>query len=77
MCPERRDGGIGAALITRLIAQHRHSAIGKAVLDVAVSNPRGQQLYERLGFAVTAERRSRLANAQGAVVDHRRMEMPI
>jgi ribosomal protein S18 acetylase RimI-like enzyme len=42
-----------------------------------VSNPRGQQLYERLGFAVTAERRSRLANAQGAVVDHRRMEMPI
>jgi ribosomal protein S18 acetylase RimI-like enzyme len=77
VCPERRNGGIGAALITRLIAQHRHRTIGKAVLDVAVSNPRGQQLYERLGFAVTAERRSRLANAQGAVVDHRRMEMPI
>jgi ribosomal protein S18 acetylase RimI-like enzyme len=40
-----------------------------------VSNPRGQQLYERLGFAVTAERRSRLANAQGVVGNQRRMEM--
>jgi ribosomal protein S18 acetylase RimI-like enzyme len=77
VCPERRGSGIGAALITRLIAQHRHRAIGKAVLDVAVSNPRGQQLYQRLGFAVTAERPSRLANPQGIVVDHRRMELPM
>jgi ribosomal protein S18 acetylase RimI-like enzyme len=74
--PQRRGGGIGAALIAQLIAQHRHSGIGKAVLNVAVSNPRGQQLYERLGFTVTAERRSRLANAaQAAVVNHRRMEI--
>ena len=71
--PERRGGGIGAALIAHLIAQHRH--IGKAVLDVAVSNPRAQQLYERLGFAVTAEHISRLANAQAVLVNHRRMEM--
>jgi ribosomal protein S18 acetylase RimI-like enzyme len=77
VCPERRGGGIGSALITRLIAQNRHSALDKAVLDVALSNPRGQQLYQRLGFAVTAERRSRLVNAQGVVVDHRRMEMPM
>jgi ribosomal protein S18 acetylase RimI-like enzyme len=74
--PERRGGGIGAAMIAQLIANHRHSGIGKAVLDVAVSNPRGQQLYERLGFTVTAEHHSRLANtAQAVVVDHRRMEM--
>ena len=44
------------------------------VLDVAVSNPRAQALYERLGFAVTGERASSLANAQGAVPGHRRME---
>jgi ribosomal protein S18 acetylase RimI-like enzyme len=75
--PKRRGGGIGAALMTHLIAQHRHSGIRKVVLDVAVSNPRAQQLYERLGFAVTAERRSRLANARGVVVNHRRMEMPM
>jgi ribosomal protein S18 acetylase RimI-like enzyme len=77
VAPQRRGGGIGAALITRLIARHRHSSLGKAVLDVAVSNPRGQQLYERLGFVVTAERRSRRANAQAVVTTHRRMEMPI
>jgi ribosomal protein S18 acetylase RimI-like enzyme len=60
-----------------VIAQHRHSGIRAVVFDVAVSNPRAQQLYERLGFAVTAERHSRLANAQGVVVNHRRMEMPM
>ena len=75
--PERRGGGIGAALIEQLIAQHRRSGIEKVVMDVAVTNPRAQKLYERLGFAVTAERRSRLANAQGVVVNHRRMEMPM
>jgi ribosomal protein S18 acetylase RimI-like enzyme len=75
--PERRGGGIGAALIAQLIAQYRHTGIRKVVLDVAVSNPRAQQLYERLGFTVTAERRSRLVNAQGVVVNHRRMEKPM
>jgi ribosomal protein S18 acetylase RimI-like enzyme len=67
--PERRGGGLGAALMAHVIAQHRHSGLRKVVGDVAVSNPRAQQLYERLGFAVTAERRSRLANAQGVVVN--------
>jgi ribosomal protein S18 acetylase RimI-like enzyme len=75
--PERRGGGIGAALIEHLIALHRRNGIRKVVLDVAVSNPRAQQLYERLGFTVTAERRSRLVNAQGVVVNHRRMEKPM
>ena len=46
--PERRGGGIGAALIKQLIAQNRRSGITKAVMDVAVINPRAQQLYERL-----------------------------
>jgi ribosomal protein S18 acetylase RimI-like enzyme len=76
--PERRGGGIGAALMAHMIARHRHSGIRAVVFDVAVSNPRAQQLYERLGFAVTAEHRSRLANAtQAVVVNHRRMEMPM
>jgi ribosomal protein S18 acetylase RimI-like enzyme len=74
--PERRGGGIGAALIAQLIAQYRHTGIRKVVLDVAVSNPGGQKLYERLGLVVTAEHRSRLANVHGVVVNHRRMEMP-
>jgi ribosomal protein S18 acetylase RimI-like enzyme len=75
--PERRGGGIGAALMTHMIAQHRHSGLRKVVFDVAATNPRAQKLYERLGFVVTVEHRSRLANAQGIVVNHRRMEMPM
>jgi len=44
---------------------------------VAVTNPRGQALYERLGFVVTGERRSSLSNASATVPDHRHMERPI
>jgi ribosomal protein S18 acetylase RimI-like enzyme len=73
--PKRRGGNIGAALMAHVIAQHRHSGLRKVVFDVAVSNPRAQKLYERMGFVVTGERHSRLANAQGVVVDHRRMEI--
>ena len=44
------------------------------VLDVAMTNPDAQRLYQRLGFEVVAERRSALVNAQGRVPDHRRMQ---
>ena len=64
-------------MIEQLIALPRRNGIRKVVLDVAVSNPRAQQLYERLGFTVTAERRSRLVNTQGVVVNHRRVEKPM
>jgi ribosomal protein S18 acetylase RimI-like enzyme len=46
-------------------------------LDVAVSNPRAQALYQRLGFTVTAERVSRLRNAQATVANHRRTVLPL
>jgi ribosomal protein S18 acetylase RimI-like enzyme len=44
------------------------------VLDVAMSNPRAQALYERAGFVVIGERVSPLGNARGTVPGHRRME---
>jgi ribosomal protein S18 acetylase RimI-like enzyme len=47
------------------------------VLDVATSNPRAQALYQRLGFKVTGERISSLANPQGIVPGHRRLELCI
>ena len=71
---ERRGQGIGRALIEQLIARGRALGRTRLMLDVAVSNPRAQALYARLGFRVTQERRSRLANAAGAVPGHRRME---
>ena len=74
VAPALRGEGIGRALIDELVrrgvAQGRH----RMVLDVAVSNPRAQALYERLGFEVTGERASSLANKQGVVPGHRRME---
>ena len=75
--PELRGRGLGNAVIAALLEQGRARRLPKAVLDVAVSNPRAQALYERLGFEVAAERISTLRNAQATVVSHRRMELPL
>ncbi len=72
--PALRGQGIGRALIDALIRCGLQQGRRRMVLDVAASNPRAQALYARLDFAVTGERHSTLANAQGAVSDHRRME---
>lgn len=65
--------GTGSALIGYLIA-HRGGARKHASLDVAFSNPRGQALYERLGFRVVREWPSSLSNARGHVPGMRHME---
>lgn len=72
--PALRGEGIGRALIDELIRRGVLAGRRRMVLDVAMSNPRAQALYERLGFEVTGERASSLANAQGVVPGHRRME---
>jgi ribosomal protein S18 acetylase RimI-like enzyme len=74
--PELRGHGIGAGLMRNLlegldVARHRC-----AVLDVAVTNPRAQLLYERLGFSVEAHRVSALQNSRARVADHYRMSRP-
>jgi ribosomal protein S18 acetylase RimI-like enzyme len=72
--PALRGQGVGRALIDELVRRGVQAGRRRMVLDVATSNPRAQALYERQGFVVTGERRSTLANAWGAVPDHRRME---
>lgn len=72
--PALRGRGIGAALVDHLAAQAATLGRVRLALDVAVSNPRAQALYERCGFAVTEERPSSLADAWGHVPPHRRME---
>lgn len=72
--PAWRGRGFGAALVAHLLALRPADADGPATLDVATTNAAAQRLYQRLGFEVVGERRSRLANAQGAVPDHRRMQ---
>jgi ribosomal protein S18 acetylase RimI-like enzyme len=75
--PGLQSRGIGKLLIDHLIRQGKAAGFKVAALDVAATNPRGQALYERLGFVVTKERRSTLRNAHGRVADHRHMEMAI
>ena len=72
--PSLRGRGFGAALVAHLLATRPADAGGPVILDVATSNPDAQRLYQRLGFTVVGERRSTLANAQGRVPDHRRMQ---
>lgn len=75
--PAMQSRGIGKALVDHLLAIGSKSGFRVAALDVAVTNSRGQALYERLGFAVTGKRVSSLKNAHGMVASHRHMEMPI
>lgn len=74
IAPEYRSHGVGAQLVEYFLAQGRTRGCTLAALDVAVTNPRAQELYERLGFVVTGERRSTLRNAYGQVDNVRRME---
>jgi ribosomal protein S18 acetylase RimI-like enzyme len=75
--PELRGRGIGEALVGHLLENGRDQGLSTAALDVAATNARAQALYERLGFIVTKERESRLANAAATVPNHRRMELRI
>ena len=72
--PALRGRGIGEALVAHLLAPARCAGCRVAVLDVSAENPRAQALYTRLGFAVTATRESRFANAHGRIPTHHRME---
>ncbi|WP_426687811.1 GNAT family N-acetyltransferase [Rhodanobacter ginsengiterrae] len=72
--PALRGQGVGSALVAHLLSAQPAGASGPVILDVAISNPDAQRLYQRLGFQVIAERPSTLANAQGRVPDHRRMQ---
>ena len=74
---EMRGQGIGARFMRHLLESldpNRHHC---ASLDVAVTNPRAQLLYERLGFVVEALRTSNLQNRHGRVADHYRMSRPV
>lgn len=73
IAPEWRGRGVGAQLIRYLLELGQQAGRTLAALDVAVTNPRAQALYERLGFVVTHERKSTLVN----VAHHRRMEMSL
>ena len=74
---EFRGGGIGACLTRHLLAAADPGRHRVAALDVAVTNPRAEALYARLGFKVDSLRRCALASGHHAVADHRRMSRPL
>jgi ribosomal protein S18 acetylase RimI-like enzyme len=74
---ELRGCGIGARLTRQLIAAADPRRHRVAALDVAVTNPRAEALYRRLGFKADALRSSTLGNRYHAVADHRRMNLPV
>jgi ribosomal protein S18 acetylase RimI-like enzyme len=73
---ELRGHGIGTYLVCNLLEGLNADRHRCATLDVAVTNPRAQLLYERLGFVVSALRKSALKNRRGRVADHHRMSRP-
>jgi len=74
---ELRGQGIGARFMRHLLEGLDPDRHRWATLDVAVTNPRAQLLYERLGFEVKALRVSKLQNRRGRVADHYRLSRPV
>ena len=54
--PNLRSQGIGSAMIQHKIAEARQQGYKIFGLDVAVTNPRGQALYTKLGLEVKKEK---------------------
>lgn len=75
--PELRGEGIGAALVRHLLTRAIPGRHRRASLDVAVTNPRAQALYERLGFRMTDERRAALGRGRREVPAHRRLVLEL
>lgn len=71
-----RGKGVGTVLIQYLIERCRERRLRKCALDVAITNPRAQALYERLGFKVVQENPWKYPHT-GDVPGQRRMELEL
>ena len=71
---ESRGQGIGSALIRHGIELARAKGLHKCVLNVAVTNPQAQRLYERSGFKVVCEHKWNYSDSPIQVPGQVRME---
>lgn len=55
--PDRRQHGLGSALLARVLAEAPALGATRAYLEVRQSNDVARRLYERYGFTVTGTRR--------------------
>lgn len=77
VAPECRGQGIGARMLNWQLAQARARGFAIYALDVAVTNPRAQRLYEGIGMRVVRERRFRGDRRRSPVPDCRRLELTL
>ena len=75
VAPECRGQGVGAAFLNFQMAQARQRSFKRYALDVAVTNPRAQKLYEGIGLKLVRERVFRGDRTRSPVPDVRRLEM--
>jgi ribosomal protein S18 acetylase RimI-like enzyme len=73
--PECRGQGVGAAMLNFHMAEARKQGFKRYALDVAVTNPRAQKLYEGIGLKFVRERIFRGDYKRSPVPDCRRLEM--
>ncbi len=74
---EFRSCGIGTALIQHQIGLARNMGLRACMLDVAMTNPRAQALYERLGFKVVRENPWKYPDSEIHMPGQRRMELAL
>ena len=72
---ENRGSGVGTALLQHEIGKAREKGYAKCTLDVAITNPQAQKLYERLGFKVVKEYPWKYPTSRVDVPGERRMEL--
>ncbi|GAA2230328.1 ribosomal protein S18-alanine N-acetyltransferase [Kitasatospora cystarginea] len=78
--PGHQGAGLGAALLTDLVAEAARRGCAELLLEVRVDNLRAQHLYERFGFEPVGVRRGyyQPANVDALVMrlDHPREDAP-
>lgn len=71
---QHRGKGYGEAIIQYFLQQAQKQGYRLVSLDVAKSNPRARELYERLGFVTQKTTAGGLKNRYGQAVEHEYME---
>ncbi len=74
---ECRGQGVGARMLNQQMARAREQGFKRYALDVAVTNPRAQKLYEGIGMQFVREKRFRGDYQRSPVPDCRRLEMQL
>ncbi|MGH8506499.1 MAG: GNAT family N-acetyltransferase [Stenotrophobium sp.] len=77
VAPECRGQGVGAAMLNFQMAEACKQGFRRYALDVAVTNPRAQKLYEGIGLKFVREHKFRGDRERSPVPDSRRLEMTL